>query len=111
MNKTDKKRKLTDEIFKFSNKDVYRCAMLNLNECLSKNECIREKCERYSFCAGNNLSHINLYVKKLETTLNEIREHIDNMKCEFELNSYVTDFVIKLDNELQIIDKVLGEEK
>ncbi len=47
----------------------------------------------------------------LKQTLNEIREHIDNMKCEFELNSYVTDFVIKLDNELQIIDKVLGEEK
>lgn len=54
---------------------------------------------------------IREYINTLEQTLNEIREHIDNMKCEFELNSYVTDFVIKLDNELQIIDEVLGEEK
>lgn len=79
----DKDRKLTDLIFKFSDKDTYRCAMLNLNECLSKNKCIQEKCDRYNFCTGTNLSHIDLYVKKLtlenvnlKQAFNEIKDRL-----------------------------------
>lgn len=82
----NKDRKLTDVIFKFSDKDVYRCAMLNLNECLSKNECIQDKCYRYKFCAGNNLTHINLYVEKLETALNEVKKYIHSEEFFMNMN-------------------------
>lgn len=102
----NKDRKLTDVIFKFTCKDTYRCAMLNLNECLSKNVCSQEKCDRYKFCAGNNLTHINLYVEKLETALNEIRKYVDDNK---NLNWYVES--CHFDDILQIIDKVGGNDE
>lgn len=105
----NKERKLTDVIFKFSDKDTYRCAMLNLNECLSKNICVGDKCDRYKFCAGNNLSHINLYVEKLETALNEIKEYVNNHTILIYTKNAPRELVGTTELK-QIIDKVGGNE-
>lgn len=76
-----KERKLTNIIFNFCDEDTYKCAFLNISKCLSNTSCLGEMCERYSYCAGNNLSHIDLYVEKLKLEKEQLQQELTNLKA------------------------------